>query len=202
MLRNTHDPSQAEPEIDAIVLIKAARFGALLAVVFMAFNFFLVGTVLAGLVIALIGGFFVGMARYPQIKENYQKLENNPPVFPGEIIIMEGYATHYRSFEGECHGYLCLTNQKLHFSYYPFKDGMEDVIMLGDIDRIETYSKYFMPSGIRLRMKNGKTQKFTVQKWRGGWIEEIFRYWMKSRREACEVVAKESSNDDSQKAEV
>lgn len=181
-MRNTHDPSRAEPEIDAIVMYKAIRFGVFLAAVFMFFNFFLVGTMLVGLFLALIGGVMIAMVRYPQIREGYKKLESNPPVFLGELVIMEGYATHYRSFEGDCHGYLCLTDKKLHFSYYPFKDGMEDAILLSEIDQVETYNQYFfLPRGIRLRMKDGKTQKFTVQKWRGGWLEEIFRALMKAR---------------------
>lgn len=188
MFRNTHDPSRAEPEVEAVVIFKAIRFGALLAVIFMAFNFFLVGTLLTGLALALFGGLVIALARFPQIREIYKILENNPPEFPGEIIIMEGYATHYRSFEGECHGYLCLTDRKLHFSYYPFKEGMEDFIMLCEIDRIEIYSHWFIPSGVRLQMSNGKTQKFTVQKWREGWLEEIFRAWRKARRMQDDVA--------------
>lgn len=180
-MRQTHDPSCAEPEIERIVLFKAVCFGFLLSVLFLFFNFILVGSICIGVILSLVAGGLAGMMRYPAIKQIYKKLEEHPPVFEGERIIMEGYATHSRSFEGECHGYLCLTDRKLHFKYYPFNDGLEDQILLDNIDRIEVYSHYWLwPTGIRLIMVSGKKQKFTVQRWRGGWIEEIFRAWMKA----------------------
>lgn len=181
MARFTHDPSCAEPEIERIVVCKSIWFGCVLALVFLLFNYFLVGNIFLGLGLALMAGALAGVLRYPSIKDVYRKLEQNPPLFAGENIIMEGYATHNRSFEGECHGYLCLTDRKLHFRYYPFTAGLEDQILLEDIDRIETYAHYWLwPTGIRLVMSSGKKQKFTVQRWRGGWLEELFRAWMKA----------------------
>lgn len=181
MTRQTHDPSCAEPEIELVVLIKAAQFGGLLALVFLLFNFFMVGTLAMGLGLALAGGVFCGFVRLPAIRETFRRLENDPPVFPGETIIMEGYATHHRNFEGQCPGYLCLTDVMLHFRYYPFDGKLEDHIPLCEIDRIELYNHLWVwPSGIRLIMRNGKRQKFTVRRWRSGWHEELFRAWRKS----------------------
>ncbi len=181
MPRQTHDPSCADPEIEQIVAIKAAQFGFVLAGVFLLFNCFLVGTLAVGLGVAVAGGILSALMRYPAIKETFKRLENDPPVFPGETIIMEGYATHHRSFEGPCPGYLCLTDFMLHFRYYPFDGKLEDHIPLCEIDRVETYNHLLIwPSGIRLVMRSGKRQKFTVRRWRDGWQEELFRAWRKS----------------------
>lgn len=182
MLRQTHDPSQAEPEIERIVLLKALKFGAGLAVIFLLFNFFfLMMTSWLGVALSVTGGILCALMRIPVIRQTYRKLEENPPTFPGERIIMEGYATHQRSFEGACHGYLCLTDRKLHFRYYPFEEKLADSIKLREVDRIETYNYCWVwPVGIRLIMRDGKRQKFTVQQWRSGWLEEIMRAWLKA----------------------
>lgn len=182
MARQTHDPSSADPEIEQVVALKAAQFGFVLACVFLLFNFFLIGTLAMGLGLAGVGGLLCALMRYPAIRETYRRLENDPPVFPGETVIMEGYATHHRSFEGPCPGYLCLTDFMLHFRYYPFNGKLEDhTIALYEIDRVETYNHLLIwPSGIRLVMRSGKRQKLTVRRWREGWQEEIFRAWRKS----------------------
>lgn len=181
MVRQTHDPSCAEPEIEQVVLIKAVHFGLMLAAALLLFNYFLILSPLVGLGFALLGGIACALARYPAIRDVFRRLENDPPVFPGETIIMEGYVTHHRSFEGSCSGYLCLTDRMLHFRYYPFDGKMEGHILLCEIDRIETYNHLgFWPNGLRLVMRSGKREKFSVRRWREGWQEEIFRAWRKS----------------------
>ena len=183
MKRRTHDPSRAEPEIETVVFFEAARFGILLGGVFSIFNFLLINKVF-GIFIGIIGIVLCALYRYPVIKNIFKRLEENPPSFEGEEIIMEGYATHHRSFEGLCPGYMCLTDKQLHFWYYPFADtDWENHILLRNVDRIETFKRYFIfPTGLRLIMANGKKEIITVQKWRDGWLEEIYKVWIVQSR--------------------
>lgn len=181
MQRNSHDPSKAEPEIETVVFLEAARFGVLLGGFFLFFNWLMLTGWDLSIILGICGAIACAAFRYPEIKKVYKRLEDSPPSFDDETVLMEGYANHHRSLEGLCPGYMCLTDKQIHFWYYPFNDEKwETRIQLRNIDRIETFSRYYLfPKGIRIILANGKKQIITVQKWRDGWFEEVYKAWRK-----------------------
>lgn len=173
-------PFRAEPEVFWPKFATALRAGLVAAALVFAFVYFIFNKPLIAVLAALAFGLAFASMRYSAVKGCYRSLLENPPQFAGENVIIEGFAIHHRYIEGNRQAYMCLTEKRVHLSYYPFSDDDPgESFFLKNVKHIGTYNHWLLwPCGICLTTMDDKKHKIRVQaRWRDAWLEELYDAW-------------------------
>jgi len=149
-------------------LLAGVPFGLFMAVFF---AFMRPGPI--GLAAGLIGGLFFGLIMAGFVAYQRRKTTAAKPVFPGEELLHDGPANHFRNGEG-VGGWLYLTNRRLFFRSHPLNlQPHETDLPLGEIaTAAPALTLGLIPNGLVVSTATGASERFVVEQ-RKSWSTAI-----------------------------
>lgn len=131
--------------------------------------------VLAGIVCGIVSGFLFGWIGKGLINSKWIKETTQIDIHPGEKIIFQTAANHFKGIEG-VGGKLYLTNKRLIFKSHKMNiQNHELSVNLSDITRVSRYKILgIVNKGIFVVTAQKKTEKFVVEN-SNDWINHLSR---------------------------
>jgi hypothetical protein len=151
-----------------VMLLTGIPFGLFMGI----FWSFLYGSKSA-VVMGPIAGILFGVSMGVFVNYQKKKFETERPSFPGEDLVKEGGANHFRNIEA-VGGWIYLTDQRLLFRSHSMNVQRHELtIPLGEISEAKPCMTFgIIPNGLEIKMIDGKTEKFVVED-RNDWAKKI-----------------------------
>ena len=135
--------------------------------------FILQSGISSGAIMGAIAGLFFGLSMAAFGSYQSKKLRSQRPDFEDEELIEEGPANHFVNGEG-VGGWLFLTDKRLFFKSHGVNIQRHELsIPLSDITNLaKAKSLWVVPNRLNVQLKNGKVERFVLNK-RDLWKREI-----------------------------
>lgn len=120
-----------------------------------------------------IAGILFGVSMGVFVNYQKKKFETERPSFPGEDLVKEGGANHFRNIEA-VGGWIYLTDQRLLFRSHSMNVQRHELtIPLLEISEAKPCMTFgIIPNGLEIKTIDGKTEKFVVED-RKDWAKKI-----------------------------
>ena len=127
----------------------------------------------SGVVMGTVSGLFFGVLMGAFAGYQRKKFQVETHSFPGEDLVKQGGANHFRNLEG-VGGWMYLTDQRLLFRYHSMNIQRHELsIPLREISEAKPRMTYgFIPNGLEIKTFDGRLEKFVVED-RKDWAKKI-----------------------------
>jgi hypothetical protein len=126
-----------------------------------------------GIVMGSLAGVFFGISMSAFTRYQSKKFQREHPLAPGEELIKEGGANHFKNIEA-VGGWIYLTKKGLLFRPHSINVQREELsIPLQKISEAKPCMTFgIIPNGLEIKTIDGKTERFVVED-RKDWAEKI-----------------------------
>jgi hypothetical protein len=151
-----------------VMLVTGIPFGLFMGI-FWAFSYGPIsGIVMGGLAGLLFGAAMSAFAGYQK-----KKFESDRPLVPGEDLVKEGGANHFKKIEA-VGGWIYLTQKRLLFRPHSINFQRQELsVPLSEISEVKLRKTFWIiPNGLEIKTIDGRTEKFVVED-RQDWVKKI-----------------------------
>ena len=151
-----------------VMLLTGIPFG-----LFMGISWSLLYGSKSGVVMGGIAGILFGVSMGAFVNYQKKKFQMEAPSLPGEDIVKQGGANHFKSYEA-VGGWIYLTDQRLLFRSHSMNVQRHELtIPLQEISEAKPCMTFgIIPNGLEIKTIDGKTERFVVED-RKDWAKKI-----------------------------